>query len=202
MSVCITQVGESDRSFTMVAEQDVAVTVEEFDRAIGRPREMGEWFGVEFTWPTCPNHQMEVGSALEFRAPIGPLHFDFIMIVADRVPGESLLFRTTRGSVDVTLEYTWWATSTGTRVRLNLDFRLRHELWWRTRWTQAVARRKLTVGMERMRQQLGAAPCAQTAAPVVAGSGAEASRETGAPGRGRMAAAHRAAHARHRAQRA
>ena len=104
---------------------------------------MGEWFGVEFTWPPCPDHQMEVGSALEFRAPIGPLHFDFIMIVADRVPGESLLFRTTRGSVDVTLEYTWWATSTGTRVRLNLDFRLRHELWWRTRWTQAVARRKL-----------------------------------------------------------
>ena len=104
--------------------------------------------------------------------------------------------------MDVTLEYTWWATSTGTRVRMNIDFRLRHELWWRTRWTQAVARRKLTVGMERMRQQLGAAPSVQTAAPVVAGSGAETTRETGAPGRGRMAAAHRATHARHRAQRA
>ena len=87
MSVCVTRIRNDERSFTLLAEQDVPVTVDEFDRVVGRTAEMSRWFGIDFTWPTCPDHQLEVGSAIEFTAPVGPVRTEFILIVADRVPG-------------------------------------------------------------------------------------------------------------------
>ncbi|WP_260856764.1 hypothetical protein [Kocuria rhizophila] len=156
MSVRITQVENADRSFTLLAEQEVPVSVEEFDRLIGRPKEMGEWFGVEFTWPTSPEQQLDVGSALEFEVPLGPFSVDFILIVADRVPGKSLLLRTTRGAVDMTLEYTWAPTDTGVDVHMCADFRVRGALWWKIPWTRKVSRHKIVRGLERMRQDVTA----------------------------------------------
>ena len=193
MSVQLTQVEESDRSFTFVAEQDVRATVDQFDSVIGRPREMGEWFGVEFTWPTCPNHQLDVGSAVEFRAPVGPLGVEFIMIVADRVAGESLMFRTTRGAVDVTLEYAWRPVSTGTRVRLTMNFRVRGAVWWRSPWTRVVARRKILRGMEAMRRQFADSTAMEPPVPELVGGAAVRSRVAVASAGPRPVAAHRAA---------
>ena len=155
MSVRVTHVQNEDRSFTLLAEQEVPVTVDEFDRVVGRTTEMGRWFGIDFTWPTCPDHQLEVGSALEFKAPVGPVRTtEFILIVADRVPGESLLLRTTRGTVDMMLEYSWKPSPGGTRVTMRGDFRVRGALWWKGPWTRTVAKRRLIRGLENMRRGL------------------------------------------------
>ncbi|RKQ35154.1 SRPBCC family protein [Kocuria tytonis] len=193
MSVRITQVENADRSFTLLAEQDVPVSVEEFDRAIGRPKEMGEWFGVEFTWPTSPEHQLDVGSALEFKAPVGPFSVDFILIVADRVPGKSLLLRTTRGAVDMTLEYTWAPTDTGVDVQMRVDFRVRGALWWKIPWTRKVSRHKIVRGLERMRQDVTARSSSGAAvSPARSPKGTRAPEPVVAV-RSRPAAAHRKA---------
>ena len=125
MSVRITEVDSTDHGFSLLVEQDVAVTAQEFDLALGRPRGMGRWFGIHFTWPTSPDDQLHVGSAIEFDAPVGPFTFDYVMIVADRVPGESLMLRTTKGFADMIMEYTWQPTSSGVTVQLRADFRLR-----------------------------------------------------------------------------
>ena len=49
MSVRISEVDSTDHGFSLLVEQDVAVTAQEFDLALGRPRGMGRWFGIHFT---------------------------------------------------------------------------------------------------------------------------------------------------------
>lgn len=156
MSVRISEVDSTDHGFSLLVEQDVAVTAQEFDLALGRPRGMGRWFGIHVTWPTSPDDQLHVGSAIEFDAPVGPFTFDYVMIVADRVPGESLMLRTTKGFADVILEYAWQPTSSGVTVQLRADFRLRGGLWWKRPWARMMAHRRLAQGLERMRRDLAA----------------------------------------------
>ncbi|MDO4917924.1 hypothetical protein [Kocuria sp.] len=203
MTVRTTMVENDDRSFTLLAEQDVPVTLEEFEHAFGRPRDMGRWFGVEFTWPTSPDHQLAVGSALEFRASVGPLPVDFTLIVADRVPGESLMFRTTRGCVDMLMEYTWHATATGVSVQMRTDYRVRGALWWKLPWTRAMSRRYTTRGLEAMRRDLVARhPVARAATRSTESHAAGAAHAPGGVPSPRTAPAHRKAPRRHRPQRA
>lgn len=194
MSVRLAHVHHEGRSFTLLAEQEVPVSVEEFDRAVGRPREMGRWFNIDFSWPTAADHQLEVGSAMEFKAPVGPFSTEFILIVADRVPGQSLLLRTTRGTVDMTLEYGWRPSPTGVSVSMRVDFRVRGAWWWRGPWTRTVARRRLARGMESMSRHLE--QTRQDGAAVLPAA-------TAAPGSGvhRTGPTHRAAPRRRRPQR-
>lgn len=49
MSVRISEVDSTDHGFSLLVEQDVAVTAQDFDLALGRPRGMGRWFGIHFT---------------------------------------------------------------------------------------------------------------------------------------------------------
>ena len=127
---------------------------------------MGRWFEVEFRWPTCLETPLGVGAALEFTLSGGVLPREFIMIVADRVPGESLLLRTTKGTVDVTAEFTWRSVDGGVLVQLRNDVRLRGPLWWRCPLIRALVRRAVTRGLERMRED------------VLSRAGAAAARET------------------------
>ena len=199
MSVRITEVGSTDHGFTLLAEQDIAVSAEDFDLALGRPRGMGRWFGIHFTWPTSPDDQLHVGSALEFQVPVGPITFDYVMIVADRVPGESLMLRTTKGFADINLEYTWQATSWGITVQLHVAFRLRGGLWWKLPWARMVAQRRLVRGLERMRRDLAAEEPATSSAVAPAhgiGHGAQAAAHRKSMG------VQRKTTGRHRAQRA
>lgn len=201
MSVRLAQIEESDRSFTVVAEQEIPATAEEFDRVIGRPGGVGEWFGLEFTWPTSADEQMDVGSALEFTVPVGPVKSDFIMIVADRVAGESLLLRTTRGVVDCTVGYAWKPVDGGIHVCMTMNVRVRGALWWRCPWSRMLSRRKVRRGMEAMREQF---ETAQTQVQPAAAPEAVAarSRQEAASARPRPAAAHRASTGRATARRA
>ena len=195
MSVRVTHVQNEDRSFTLLAEQEVPVTVDEFDRVVGRTTEMGRWFGIDFTWPTCPDQQLEVGSAIEFKTPVGPISTsDFILIVADRVPGESLLLRTTRGAVDMMLEYSWEPSPGGARVTMRADFRVRGALWWKGPWTRTVAKRRLIRGLENMRRGLESSQQG-----VAQGSAAAAALTTPASAP-RLWKAHPGASQRHRPQ--
>ena len=202
MSVRITEVGSTDHGFTLLAEQDVSVTAQEFDLALGRPRGMGRWFGIDFTWPTSPDDQLHVGSALEFDAPVGPFTFDYVMIVADRVPGESLMLRTTKGFADTILEYTWQPTASGVTVQLRADFRLRGGLWWKRPWARMMAQRRLTQGLERMRRDLAAGQPGELAASSTAQSSRATAHGVRTAAHGRHVGTHRKATGRRRAQRA
>lgn len=202
MSVRITEVDSTDHGFSLLVEQDVAVTAQEFDLALGRPRGMGRWFGIHFTWPTSPDDQLHVGSAIEFDVPVGPFTFDYVMIVADRVPGESLMLRTTKGFADMIMEYAWQPTSSGVTVQLHAAFRLRGGLWWKRPWARMMAQRRLAQGLERMRRDLAAGQPGELATS----STEYPSRGTGhgvrAAAHGRHAGTHRKATGRRRAQRA
>lgn len=168
MSVHVVQVQNEDRSFTLRAEQEVPVSVEEFDRVVGRPREMGRWFDINFTWPTCPDRQLEVGSAIEFKAPVGPVSTEFTLLVADRVPGRSMLLRTTRGTVDITFEYIWESSAVGTHVSVRVDVRVRGAQWWRGPWARTMAGRRLARGLERMQRDLEQTPQDDARVPAAA----------------------------------
>ena len=202
MSVRISEVDSTDHGFSLLVEQDVAVTAQEFDLALGRPRGMGRWFGIHVTWPMSPDDQLHVGSAIEFDAPVGPFTFDYVMIVADRVPGESLMLRTTKGFADMIMEYTWQPTSSGVTVQLRADFRLRGGLWWKRPWARMMAHRRLAQGLERMRRDLAAGQPGELATS----STEHPSRGTGhgvrAAAHGRHAGTHHKATGRRRAQRA
>ena len=143
-----------------------------------------------------------MGSAIEFDAPVGPFTFDYVMIVADRVPGESLMLRTTKGFADMIMEYAWQPTSSGVAVQLRADFRLRGGLWWKRPWARMMAHRRLAQGLERMRWDLAAGQPGELATS----STEHPSRGTGhgvrAVAHGRHAGTHRKATGRRRAQRA
>ncbi|NDO78285.1 hypothetical protein GKZ75_08625 [Kocuria indica] len=202
MSVRVTEVDSTDHGFSLLVEQDVAVTAQEFDLALGRPRGMGRWFGIHVTWPMSPDDQLHVGSAIEFDVPVGPFTFDYVMIVADRVPGESLMLRTTKGFADMIMEYAWQPTSSGVTVQLRADFRLRGGLRWKRPWARMMAERRLAQGLERMRRDLAAGQPGELATS----STEYPSRGTGhgvrAAAHGRHAGTHRKATGRRRAQRA
>ncbi|RLZ03698.1 hypothetical protein CWC38_04330 [Kocuria tytonicola] len=176
MSVRIAQMKNTGHGFSLLAEQEVPVSREQFDELVGRPEAMGRWFGVTFHWPTCLETPLEVGAALEFTPSGGVLPCEFIMIVADRVPGESLLLRTTKGTVDVTAEFTWRSVDGGVLVRLRNEVRMRGALWWRCPLTRALVRRAVTRGLECMRED------------VLGRAGTAAARET------RLGARHEVTH--------
>lgn len=201
MSAHITRLEKDAHGFTMLAEQDVPVEGDVVDEALSRPAALGRWFDVHYEWPTSIDEPLNVGAALEFTAAVGPLRCEFIMIVADRVPGESLMLRTTKGPTDATVEITWTEADGGVHVIFEGDFRLRGSLWWKSPWSQMLARRAVTRGLERMRKDL--LSHAQTPTPALLGraGGAAATppaAQGGCVGRGR--AAHRKPSGRRRAQ--
>ena len=202
MSVRISEVDSTDHGFSLLVEQDVAVTAQEFDLALGRPRGMGRWFGIHVTWPTSPDDQLHVGSAIEFDAPVGPFTFDYVMIAADRVPGESLMLRTTKGFADMIMEYAWQPTSSGVTVQLRADFRLRGGLWWKRPWARMMAHRRLAQGLERMRRDLAAGQPGELATSSTEHPFRGTGHGVRAAAHGRHAGTHRKTTGRRRAQRA
>lgn len=127
--------------FLISAQNIVSVSADEFERALLAPRSIATWHNLELTAPADPCAPMDVGDALEFTAKVGPLSFDYVMIVACRTPGVSFIQRTTKGFVEVTIEYSWKPHGEGTLVTVDAMYRLTGSPWWKKTLTQLVARR-------------------------------------------------------------
>lgn len=144
---------ESDIShgFLISTQEFIAAPAEEFERVLLQPRSIAAWNEVTLTAPADDTRLMEVGDAMEFTVNVGPLSFDYVMIIAARTPGVSYVQRTTKGFVEVTIEYSWKPRGMGTLVTVDTMYRLTGSLWWKKPLTLRVARRFVRTATRNMR---------------------------------------------------
>ncbi|WP_016996037.1 hypothetical protein [Kocuria atrinae] len=137
--------------FLISVQEFVPVTADEFERVLLAPGSIAAWNELELVAPAAPDVPLDVGDAMEFTVHVGPLTFDYVMIVASRTPGVSYVQRTTKGFVEVTIEYSWKTQGLGTLVTVDAMYRLTGSLWWKKPATQMVARRFVRNAARNMR---------------------------------------------------
>lgn len=142
--------------FLISAQDFVSVSADEFERALLAPCSIATWNNLDLMAPANPRVPMDVGDAMEFTVHVGPLSFDYVMIVACRTPGVSYVQRTTKGFVEVTIEYSWKSYGEGTLVTVDAMYRLTGSLRWKKTLTQMVARRFMHVAGRNMRDMFPA----------------------------------------------
>lgn len=137
--------------FLISKQEFVPASADEFERVLLEPWSIAAWNDLELTAPKDPRVPLDVGDAMEFTVKVGPLSFDYVMIVASRTPGISYVQRTTKGFVEVTIEYSWKTQGMGTLVTVDATYRLTGSLWWKKPMTQIVARRAVRQAARNMR---------------------------------------------------
>lgn len=142
--------------FLISKQEFVPASADEFERVLLEPWSIAAWNDLELTAPKDPRVPLDVGDAMEFTVKVGPLSFDYVMIVASRTPGISYVQRTTKGFVEVTIEYSWKSYGEGTLVTVDAMYRLTGSLRWKKTLTQMVARRFMRVAGRNMRDMFPA----------------------------------------------
>lgn len=144
---------ESDtpHGFLISTQEFVPATADEFERVLLAPGSIASWNGLELAPSTEPCTPLDVGDAMEFTVHVGPLSLNYVMIVASRTAGVSYVQRTTKGFVDVTIEYSWKTHGMGTLVSVDTMYRLTGPLWWKKPATRAVARKFVRSAARNMR---------------------------------------------------
>ena len=142
--------------FLISAQSFVPASADEFERTLRAPGSIAAWHNLKLRTPANPWVPIDVGDAMEFTANVGPLSFDYVMIVSCRTPGVSFVQRTTKGFVEVTIEYSWKSHGEGTLVTVDVMYRLTGSPWWKKTLTQVVARRYVRTAGRNMREMFRA----------------------------------------------
>ena len=145
------QEADVPHGFLISTQEFVPVSADEFERVLLAPGSIAAWNELDLTAPAKTCEPLDVGDAMEFTVNVGPLSFDYVMIVASRTPGVSYVQRTTKGFVEVTIEYSWKTQGFGTLVTVDAMYRLTGSLWWKKPLTQMVARRFVRNAARNMR---------------------------------------------------
>lgn len=144
-------VAKEPHGFVITTQDFLPVPADEFERVLLAPSSIAAWNHLILTEPERGTVPIDVGDPMEFIVRIGPLAFDYVMIVASRVPGASYTQRTTKGFVDVTIEYSWRTRGLGTEVTVEAHYRQTGSLWWKTPLTRMVACRSVRRASRNMR---------------------------------------------------
>ena len=147
---------DTPHGFLISTQEFVPATADEFERVLRAPGSIAAWNELELSGPAGSGVPLDVGDAMEFTVHVGPLSFDYVMIVACRTPGVSYVQRTTKGFVEVTIEYSWKSYGEGTLVTVDAMYRLTGSLRWKKTLTQMVARRFMHVAGRNMRDMFPA----------------------------------------------
>ncbi|MCT1802305.1 hypothetical protein CKW39_06100 [Kocuria sp. WRN011] len=142
---------DTPHGFLISTQEFVPATADEFERVLRAPGSIAAWNELELSGPAGSGVPLDVGDAMEFTVNVGPLSFDYVMIVAARTSGVSFIQRTTKGFVDVTIEYSWKTQGVGTLVTVDAMYRLTGPLWWKKPATRAVARKFVRTASRNMR---------------------------------------------------
>ncbi|MFF0903565.1 UNVERIFIED_CONTAM: SRPBCC family protein [Kocuria sp. CPCC 205316] len=97
---------------------------------------------------------LQLGTSIESTVRVGPLHFSFVNIVSDHVPGRRLGMRTTKGVVDLLVTITWEQVEGGTRIEKIVDGRFTESKAWLWHLLEPAARRSARHALETLRRMI------------------------------------------------
>lgn len=97
---------------------------------------------------------LSTGTALEMTGRIGPFRLPYTIIVSEHVPGRNLSVRTTRGAVDLLVDFRWAREAGLTRMDVTIDGRSTRAKSWLVPVLGAASRRNLQRNLDGLRRTL------------------------------------------------